>query len=137
MVRRTVLRPGEGCRLQAAKYSRRVHRPTGDDKVRTTAARAIAATAFAVGLTLATAGTAGAQSGPSGPSTTAGPSGPSGPGGSSTSATTAGTVAPTTARPGGSGLARTGGEAALPLAASAAAITIVLGGRRLASRLSA
>jgi hypothetical protein len=36
---------------------------------------------------------------------------------------------------GGSGLARTGGEAALPLAASAAAITVVLGGRRLATRL--
>jgi hypothetical protein len=36
---------------------------------------------------------------------------------------------------GGSGLARTGGEAALPLAASAAAIAVVLGGRRLASHL--
>ena len=104
--------------------------------MRTTAVRAIAGSAFAIGLTFATAGFAGAQSGPSGPSEPSGPSGPSGPGGGATTATTAGSVSPTTARPGGTGLARTGGEAALPLAASAAAITIVLGGRRLASRLN-
>lgn len=98
--------------------------------MRTTAARrVIAATALAIGLPLATAGLAAAQSGPSGPSAPAGPSGPSGP---SSTATTASGVG---ARPAGTGLARTGGEAALPLAASAAAITVVLGGRRLASRL--
>lgn len=98
--------------------------------MRTNAARALAGITLAIGLPLATAGLASAQSGPSGPSTTGGPSGPSAP------STTVG-VSPTTARAGtgGSGLARTGGEAALPLAASAAALTVVLGGRRLAARL--
>lgn len=106
------------------------HENTGDRRtVRTTAARrAIVATAFAFGLTLATAGLAQAQSGPSAPSA------PSG-GGTPTTPTTVQSVSP--APVGGSGLARTGGEAALPLAASAAAITIVLGGRRLASRFAA
>jgi hypothetical protein len=119
----------------------------GNQPVRTTALRAAAGVAFAIGLPLATAGIAAAQSGPSGPSapsgptTTACPSGPSGASGcTTTSSTTATTV--TANRPGGtggsggSGLARTGADAALPLAASAAAITVVLGGRRLASRLS-
>ena len=105
------------------------HENTGDRRtVRTTVARrAIVGTALAFGITVATAGLAAAQSGPSAPS---GPSGPS------TSATTATTVSSVTSNTvGGTGLARTGGEAALPLAASAAAITIVLGGRRLANRL--
>jgi hypothetical protein len=102
--------------------------------VRTTAARrVIVGTALAIGLPLATAGLAAAQSGPSGPSAPGGPSGPSGPSSSATTGTTTGVVPGS--RPGGTGLARTGGEAALPLAASAAAITVVLGGRRLASRL--
>lgn len=100
----------------------------------TVARRVIAATALAIGLPLAVAGAAAAQSAPSGPS---GPSAPSGPSGPSTSATTATTASvATTARPVGTGgLARTGADAALPLAASAAAITVVLGGRRFATRL--
>lgn len=99
--------------------------------VRTTAARrAIIGTALAIGLPLAAAGAASAQSAPSGPGT---PSGPSGPSTSATTATTVGSIT-TPARPAGTGLARTGGEAALPLAAAAAGITVVLGGRRLASR---
>lgn len=109
--------------------------------MRTTAARrAFFGTALAIGLPLATAGIAAAQSGPSGPSgpttTTCppGPSGASGPSSCATSTTLSSAVSPTTIRA-SSGLARTGGEAALPLAASAAAITVVLGGRRLANRL--
>ena len=118
----------------------------------TAARRAIAGTALAIGLPLATAGLAAAQSQPpsgpaSGPSSTTttcpgggGGGGASGPSGPTACPTTTSTTRPTTAGTGGtggggSGLARTGGEAALPLAAAAGAITVVLGGRRLASRL--
>ncbi|MBA2283628.1 MAG: hypothetical protein H0W25_20655 [Acidimicrobiia bacterium] len=115
--------------------------------MRTTAARrALAGIALAAGLPLAAmavAGPAAAQSGPSGPTTTAGASGPSGPSGPTT--TSGGgtgptvTVSVTVARPSGSGtgsgtLSRTGGEWALPLAASGGAIAVVLGGRRLSAR---
>lgn len=103
--------------------------------VRTTAARrAIVGTALAIGLPLAAAGIAAAQSAPSGPGTPSQPSGPSAPPAGGGTTTTVGSIT-TPPRPAGSGLARTGNDAALPLAASAAAITIVLGGRRLASRL--
>jgi hypothetical protein len=117
----------------------------------TAARRAIAGTALAIGLPLATAGLAGAQSGPSGASTTtttgpggatattsAGASGPSAPRSCATTTTTGSGVGggSSSGGTGGSGLARTGGDAALPLAVSAAAITVVLGGRRFASRLN-
>lgn len=97
--------------------------------MRTTVARAFAGMALAIGLPLAAAGVAAAQTGPTGPEEPTGPTGPEAP-----------PTSPTTtpiAAPGPGGLARTGGDAALPLAASAAAISIVLGGRRLAARLQA
>lgn len=83
--------------------------------------------ALAVGLPVAAAVGAAAQSGPSGPS------GPSG-GATTTQATTATTVATTRSSTGGGTLSRTGGDWALPLAASGAAIAVVLGGRRLGAR---
>lgn len=101
----------------------------------TVARRVIAGAALVIGLPLATAGLAAAQSGPSAP----GPSGPSGPSTSSTTSTSTATslLTTTTARSGtgGTTLPRTGGDLALPIAAAGGAIAVVLGGRRLASRV--
>jgi hypothetical protein len=104
--------------------------------------------ALVIGMPLALATGAAAQSSPTGPSgpsapsstSTTCPDGASGPSGASgpescPSTTTTARVVATTSSVSGSGLARTGGEAALPLVASAAAIAVVLGGRRLASHL--
>lgn len=95
--------------------------------------------ALAIGLPLATAGVAAAQSGPSAPEEPSGPSAPSGPDDGGTVTPPQNTpVGPSTAGRGGTGgLARTGSDAALPLAASAAALTVVLAGRRMASRFTA
>ena len=106
--------------------------------VRTTVARrVIAGAALVIGLPLATAGLAAAQSGGnSGPS--GGNSGPSGGNSSTTSTSTATSLlTTTTARTGtgGTSLPRTGGDLALPIAAAGGAIAVVLGGRRLASRV--
>lgn len=121
--------------------------------MRTTARRALAGFALAAGLPFAVAGIAYAQSNPGNSGPNSGPDCPSGPSGASgasggqgcaPSTTTSPTVSvtvtvatPTTRAGTGSGsLSRTGGEWALPLAASGGAVAVVLGSRRLSSRSS-